>query len=60
MSSAMVDPNMQTSRHVESFVNKLFGCIDNRDWQGLSEVLHDEAIYERPGYAPFVGTRKLV
>jgi ketosteroid isomerase-like protein len=57
MSSAMVDPSSQTSGHVdwESFVNGLFGCIDSRDWQALSDFLHDEAVYERPGYAPFVG-----
>jgi ketosteroid isomerase-like protein len=57
MSRAMVNPSSQTARHVdrESFVNRLFGCIDNRDWQALSDFLHDEAIYERPGYEPFVG-----
>jgi ketosteroid isomerase-like protein len=57
MSRAVTDPSSQTSRQVdwESFVNRLFGCIDNRDWQGLSDILHDEAVYERPGYAPFVG-----
>ena len=57
MLRTMVDPSSHTSRHVdwESFVNRLFGCIDNRDWQALSDLLHDEAVYERPGYAPFVG-----
>jgi ketosteroid isomerase-like protein len=39
----------------EGFVKRLFGCIDARDWPELSEFLHDEAIYERPGYEPFVG-----
>lgn len=39
----------------EGLVKGLFGCIDGRDWSGLSEFLHDEAIYERPGYEPFVG-----
>ena len=39
----------------EGLVKGLFGCIDGRDWAGLSEFLHDEAIYERPGYEPFVG-----
>ena len=57
MSNAMPDPSNQTSSRVdrELFVNRLFGCIDNRDWQTLADFLHDEAIYERPGYAPFVG-----
>jgi hypothetical protein len=42
MSSAMVDPGSHFSRHVDwaSFVSRLFGCIDNRDWQGLSDILH--------------------
>ena len=39
----------------ERLVKGLFGCIDGRDWAGLSDFLHDEAIYERPGYEPFVG-----
>ena len=62
MSSAMADPSSQTSGRVdwESFVNRLFGCIDNRDWQALSDFLHDEAIYERPGYAPFVGKPAII
>jgi ketosteroid isomerase-like protein len=57
MSSAMADTSNQTYGHVdqESFVNRLFGCIDSCDWQALADLLHDEAIYERPGYAPFVG-----
>ena len=39
----------------EGLVKGLFGCIDGRDWAGLSDLLHEEAIYERPGYEPFVG-----
>ena len=39
----------------EGLVKGLFSCIDGRDWAGLSEFLHDDAIYERPGYEPFVG-----
>ncbi|WP_316189916.1 nuclear transport factor 2 family protein, partial [Bradyrhizobium sp. SZCCHNS1054] len=49
--------NIQTFRPEDSerLVKELFDCIDGRDWAGLCEFLHDEAIYERPGYEPFVG-----
>lgn len=43
------------SGNPEGLVKGLFGCIDGRDWTGLSDFLHEEAIYERPGYEPFVG-----
>jgi hypothetical protein len=39
----------------EGLVKSLLRCIDGRDWAGLSDFPHDEAIYERPGYEPFVG-----
>ncbi|MGY4304175.1 ketosteroid isomerase-like protein [Bradyrhizobium sp. USDA 4369] len=39
----------------EAYVRHLFACIDGRDWPGLSRLLDDGAIYERPGYEPFVG-----
>jgi len=39
----------------EQFVRELFKSIDDQDWSSLSGFLHDEAVYERPGYAPFVG-----
>jgi hypothetical protein len=38
----------------QGLVKGLFGCIDGRDWAGLSDFLHDEAIYDRLGYEPFV------
>jgi ketosteroid isomerase-like protein len=57
MSQGEAGMNIQTFRPEDSegLVKGLFGCIDGRDWAGLSEFLHDEAIYERPGYEPFVG-----
>ena len=57
MSQGVAVLNNQTFRPEDSegLVKGLFGCIDGRDWAGLSEFLHDEAIYERPGYEPFVG-----
>jgi hypothetical protein len=44
-----------TPRIQKDFVKGLFGCVDSLDWAGLSDFLYDEAIYERPGYEPFVG-----
>ena len=42
-------------REAEAYVRRLFACIDAHDWAGLSCLLDDRAVYERPGYAPFVG-----
>jgi ketosteroid isomerase-like protein len=44
----------------EIFVRRLFDCIDGGDWPGLSELLDEEAVYERPGYAPFIGKRAVM
>ncbi|MGJ5218725.1 nuclear transport factor 2 family protein [Bradyrhizobium oligotrophicum] len=42
-------------REAEAYVRRLFACIDAQDWAGLSSLLDDGAVYERPGYEPFVG-----
>ena len=44
----------------DSFVRRLFECIDGSDWRGLSDLLHEEAVYERPGYTPFVGKQAIM
>src|SRR5690349_18656310 len=44
----------------ELFVRRLFDCIDGGDWPGLSDFLHDEAVYARPGYSPFVGKQAIM
>ena len=57
MSQGKAVMDIQTIRQEESerLIKGLFGCIDGCDWGGLCDFLHDEAIYERPGYEPFVG-----
>ncbi len=54
----MAGESMQGSlghREAEAYVRHLFACIDAHDWAGLSSLLDDGAVYERPGYEPFVG-----
>jgi ketosteroid isomerase-like protein len=57
MSQGEADMDIRTfhPEDPEGLVKGLFGCIDGRDWEGLSHFLHDDAVYERPGYEPFVG-----
>lgn len=38
----------------------MFECIDRQDWAGLSDCFHDDVVYERPGYQPFVGKRAVM
>jgi ketosteroid isomerase-like protein len=47
--------NQPQQQDSELYVKKLFRCIDDQDWSGFSKFLHEDAIYERPGYEPFVG-----
>jgi ketosteroid isomerase-like protein len=47
--------NQPQQQDSELYVKELFRCIDDQDWSGLSKFLHEDAIYERPGYEPFVG-----
>src|SRR5262245_43164963 len=47
--------NQPQQQDSELYVKQLFRCIDGEDWSGLSDFLHEDAIYERPGYQPFVG-----
>ncbi|WP_229006496.1 nuclear transport factor 2 family protein [Roseibium aggregatum] len=39
----------------DHLVQKLFDCIDRKDWDGLAQHLHDDVTYERPGYEALVG-----
>ncbi|NBE50753.1 nuclear transport factor 2 family protein [Streptomyces sp. YC537] len=43
----------------EAFVTGLFGVIDGRRWEELGRVFTDDCTYQRPGYAPFVGLRRV-
>jgi ketosteroid isomerase-like protein len=49
-----------SSRDSEGPFKGLFSCIDGGDWAWHSDFLHDEAIYGRPGYEPFVGKPAIV
>ena len=41
------------------FVRSMFNTIDSRDWDGLEELFCENMIYERPGYEPLVGYRRV-
>lgn len=47
----MVEP---PSDHGQEIIH-MFECIDRQDWTQLSRCFHDDVVYERPGYQPFVG-----
>lgn len=42
-----------------SLQESLFACIDNEDWDALSNFFCDDCIYERPGYNPIEGIDEL-
>ncbi|HEX4020859.1 MAG TPA: nuclear transport factor 2 family protein [Acidobacteriaceae bacterium] len=36
-------------------ITEMFRTIDSNDWESLKKFYSEGAIYERPGYNPFVG-----
>lgn len=38
----------------------LFRAIDASDWEAILNIFHPEIVYERPGYAPFRGRKRLL
>lgn len=52
---AVSGDDRQSGDYDEAFVKDLFSCVDNSDWSGLQRHLHDDIVYERPGYEPLVG-----
>jgi ketosteroid isomerase-like protein len=36
-------------------IRSMFDCVDSQDWDGLAQCLHDQIVYERPGYDPLIG-----
>jgi ketosteroid isomerase-like protein len=36
-------------------IEELLQAIDDKDWDKLSAIFHEDIIYERPGYQPLVG-----
>jgi ketosteroid isomerase-like protein len=43
-----------------AIITELFHAVDNRDWDVLARIFHPDIVYERPGYAPFVGIERLL
>jgi branched-chain amino acid aminotransferase len=41
------------------FVRVLFQTIDSRDWENLDRVFSEDIVYERPGYPPLVGFKRV-
>ena len=38
----------------------MFESIDACDWEALARVLHPDVVYERPGYDPLVGLKRVL
>jgi branched-chain amino acid aminotransferase len=45
---------------MSNFVVDLFRKIDARDWEALEDSLHEDVVYERPGYEPLVGRERVL
>lgn len=43
-----------------SIIHDLFRAIDTSDWESIVNNFHPEIVYERPGYAPFRGSERLL
>lgn len=41
-------------------IEAMFQAIDAREWKQLTQFFDADAVYERPGYAPFVGFERLL
>ena len=41
-------------------VRRMFESIDASDWDELGRILHPEVVYERPGYDPLAGLRRVL
>jgi ketosteroid isomerase-like protein len=44
----------------QNFVTEMFRKIDSRDWEALPSSFADDAVYERPGYAPLQGIDRIM
>ncbi|MBI2834709.1 MAG: nuclear transport factor 2 family protein [Acidobacteria bacterium] len=43
-----------------ALVNRLFEVVDTANWEAMPALFHSDVVYERPGYAPFVGIDRLL
>ena len=41
-------------------LRRMFESIDGSDWAALSDLLHPQVVYERPGYDPLVGLERVL
>ena len=41
-------------------VTQLFEAIDSSDWDKLTQLFHEDIVYERPGYQPFKGRDRVL
>lgn len=44
----------------EEIVRKMFTLIDGCQFEALEQLMHPDAVYERPGYEPFDGIGEIV
>ncbi|MEO8153074.1 MAG: nuclear transport factor 2 family protein [Rhizobacter sp.] len=44
----------------KKLIADLFAAVDANDWNALSAVLHEDVVYERPGYDPLVGRDRVL
>jgi ketosteroid isomerase-like protein len=60
----MPDPYPSTVERVHddpaAQLRAMFAHIDAGDWDALADGFHPEVVYERPGYPPFAGRRRVV
>jgi branched-chain amino acid aminotransferase len=43
-----------------NFIVELFRRVDSRNWTALEDSLHEDVVYERPGYEPLVGRDRVM
>ena len=45
-----------TNEHIE----EMYHTIDEARWDDLGMYFHDQIVYERPGYSPFIGLERVL
>ncbi|MFC6617423.1 nuclear transport factor 2 family protein [Deinococcus radiophilus] len=48
-----------TEQEARELIERLFGVIDGARFDELGQVFAQEAVYERPGYAPLRGLERI-
>lgn len=52
--------DLPITTNYSELVVELFRAIDFQDWKRLTNIFHNEIVYERPGYLPFIGIERLL